>query len=67
MLPLMHHLVGAQEIQRMLGVSRQRVYQLTDAADFPDPVAVLAAGKVWHREDVETWAHAKGRDVRDDT
>ena len=51
----------------MLGVSRQRVYQLTDAADFPDPVAVLAAGKVWHREDVETWAHAKGRDVRDDT
>jgi predicted DNA-binding transcriptional regulator AlpA len=30
-----HHLVGAQEIARMLGVGRQRVYQLTSREDFP--------------------------------
>ena len=45
----------------MLGLSRQRVFQLTSAAGFPPPAAVLAAGKVWKRADVEEWARAHGR------
>lgn len=59
----MHHLVGAQEIAHMFGVSRQRVQQLTSRADFPAPAVVLAAGKVWHTEDVERWAASQGRKI----
>lgn len=55
------HLVGAAEIGRMLGVSRQRVQQLTRRKDFPEPEVVLAAGKIWKRTDIEKWAHARGR------
>jgi prophage regulatory protein len=57
----MHHLVGAQEVARMLGVSRQRVSQLTTREDFPAPAVVLAAGKVWHTEEVEAWIEARNK------
>lgn len=56
-------LVGPAEIARMLGVSRQRVQQLTSGPGFPAPVASLAMGKVWHRSDVEAWAIADGRAI----
>lgn len=59
-----HHLVALSEIQRMLGVSRQRVDQLTRRADFPAPTAVLDVGRVWLREDVERWARERGRTIR---
>ena len=49
------NLVGAHEIRDMLGVSRQRVYQLAGRADFPRPFATLAQGKIWLVEDVEAW------------
>jgi predicted DNA-binding transcriptional regulator AlpA len=48
-------LVGAYEIRDLLGVSRQRVYQLTGRADFPEPVAHLTQGKVWTLDDIEAW------------
>jgi predicted DNA-binding transcriptional regulator AlpA len=48
-------LVGAHEIRGMLGVSRQRVYQLVKRSDFPRPVAELAQGKVWTLADIEAW------------
>jgi predicted DNA-binding transcriptional regulator AlpA len=60
----MNHLVGTHEIAQMLGVSRQRVFQLTAKDDFPRPTAELAMGQVWLREDVVKWAQATGRDVR---
>lgn len=50
-------LVGVHEIAALLGVSRQRVHQLAARKDFPKPLAVLHAGKVWRRRDVEAWAH----------
>lgn len=56
-----HHLVGAQEIGAMLGVGRQRVYQLASRDDFPKPVVTLAMGKVWSREDVEKWAKKRSK------
>ena len=58
-------LVGAQEIADLLGVSRQRVYQLANLPDFPRPVADLAQGRVWLRADVVAWAKGKGR-LQDD-
>ncbi len=49
------------EIARILGVSRQRVYQLIDAYDdFPPPVAALAVGRIWSRSAVEEWNRLHG-------
>jgi prophage regulatory protein len=53
------HLMGAHEIRvRLGGVSRQRTYQITSRADFPEPLAELEQGKVWRAEDVEAWISA---------
>lgn len=55
-------LMGQAEIADRLGVSRQRVQQLIARPDWPEPLAVLAMGKVWRTEDVERWIseHRKG-------
>ena len=48
--------VGAREIERWFGVSRQRVQQLIARPDWPAPCAVLAMGKIWLHEDIAAWA-----------
>ena len=48
-------LIGAHEIRDLLGVSRQRVYQLATQSDFPKPVATLAQGKIWMVDDIAAW------------
>ena len=57
-------LVGPHEIRAMLGVSRQRVYQLATRSDFPKPVAELAQGKVWMLADIAAWisVHRAGQE-----
>ena len=55
------NLVGTTEIGQMLGVSRQRAAQLAQGEGFPEPVATIAAGRIWMRADVEAWARAAGR------
>lgn len=53
--------VGVPEIAQILGVSRQRVYQLIDTyEDFPAPVATLAVGRIWSRTAVEEWNQLHG-------
>lgn len=61
-----HHLIGAAEIGKLFGISRQRVQQLTAKPDFPAPVAELAMGKVWESTDVHQWGVATGRLVPED-
>ncbi|HVA05479.1 MAG TPA: hypothetical protein VNG12_01940 [Acidimicrobiales bacterium] len=56
-------LVGAAEIASLFGVSRQRVDQLTRAEGFPEPVAELASGRIWNRDEVIAWAEATGRTI----
>ena len=55
-------LVGLTEIAERLGVSRQRADQIvrTDPA-FPEPAAVITAGRIWRRSDVERWARKARR------
>lgn len=48
-------LMGAAEIQRRTGLSRNRVYQITSNRNFPEPYAVLTMGSVWAADDVENW------------
>lgn len=60
----MHHLVGVAEIADMLGVSRQRVNAIVQTHDdFPEPAAVLSAGRIWERSAIESWALQEGRDL----
>jgi predicted DNA-binding transcriptional regulator AlpA len=48
-------LMGPAEIGDRLGLSRQRVYILTNRYDFPRPRWELAMGKIWWAGDVEAW------------
>ncbi|QAY71795.1 DNA-binding protein [Xylanimonas protaetiae] len=55
--------MGSAEVTALLGVSKQRTYQLTGRPDFPAPVAELKMGKVWRTADVMQWAIEAGRAV----
>jgi predicted DNA-binding transcriptional regulator AlpA len=60
----MADLLGVTEVASLLGISRQRVQQLSETdLDFPKPTAFLARGRVWAKEDVEQWARATGREI----
>jgi hypothetical protein len=57
--------LGVTEIAEILGVSRQRVMQLRQRDDFPEPVAELAAGPVWKmfnlQRFIREWPRKPGR------
>jgi prophage regulatory protein len=55
--------VAAAEIALMLGLSRQRVTQLTGKADFPRELTTLTVGKIWRYADIKEWADRTGRAV----
>jgi predicted DNA-binding transcriptional regulator AlpA len=59
-------LLGVTEVAGLLGISRQRVQQLTETdPDFPEPTANMARGRVWSRDDIVEWARATGRTIQD--
>jgi prophage regulatory protein len=59
-------LMGAAEIQRRLGVGRNRVYQLTRDRDFPAPFQTLTMGSVWRKRDVEAWIREHRKTLAED-
>jgi predicted DNA-binding transcriptional regulator AlpA len=59
-------LMGLAEIAEFLGISRQRADQLARTVGFPAPIATLAGGRIWDRENVEQWARDTGRRPSDD-
>ncbi len=54
-------LMGLWEIEKKLGVSRQRVHQLTEHPAFPVAYDVIKAGRIWLAEDIEAWMQTTGR------
>ena len=52
---------GVSEVAAALAVTRQRVLQLRDRADFPDPVAELAIGPVWDLDAMGLWLGSGSR------
>jgi predicted DNA-binding transcriptional regulator AlpA len=66
--PTFPEVVGATEAARMLGVSRQRLYQLAERDDFPPPMVQLAAGPVWLTNSIRafegSWDRRPGRRAR---
>jgi predicted DNA-binding transcriptional regulator AlpA len=63
--PSLPGLVGTSEVAALLGVSRQRVSELSRAGHFPTPLATLASGPVWMKAAIarfaESWDRSPGR------
>lgn len=61
-------LVGVAEAARILEVTKQRVSQLMDSANFPRPAAILAATPVWLEGSIRafksSWDRKPGRPAR---
>ena len=51
-------LAGVAEAAEIMGWDKRRVITYIDRGHFPEPVASLAGGRVWLREDVEAYAAA---------
>jgi hypothetical protein len=49
-------LVGVSEAAEIMGWDKRRVITYIDRGHFPEPIASLAGGRVWLREDVEAYA-----------
>lgn len=54
-------LVGVSEAAAILGWDRRRVATYVERGAFPPPLATLASGRVWRREDVEAFARDRRR------
>ncbi len=50
------NLLRLVDIARLLGVTKQRAYQLSGRRRFPTPAATYAKGRLWRQSDVELWA-----------
>lgn len=48
--------VGVSEAAEIMGWDKRRVITYIDRGHFPDPIAALAGGRIWLREDVEAYA-----------
>jgi predicted DNA-binding transcriptional regulator AlpA len=48
-------LLNLQGVADTLGVSRQRVYQLMEKPDFPEPEQVIGDRRAWSAEKIVKW------------
>ncbi len=56
--------LGVTEVAALLGISRQRVDQLTHSdSDFPTAVVTLGRGRLWEKAAIEKWARESGRTI----
>jgi hypothetical protein len=49
-------LVGVAEAAAILRWDKRRIFTYLSRGSFPEPVAALASGRVWRREDIEAYA-----------
>lgn len=49
-------LAGVAEAAAIMGWDKRRVVTYLDRNRFPEPLAALASGRVWRRQDVEAFA-----------
>lgn len=55
-------LVGISEVAEMLGLPRQRIYEIArDRTDAPQPIQRLKAGPIWRKSDWSTFAASDWR------
>ena len=53
--------VGVSEAATILGWDRRRVATYVSRGAFPEPIAALASGRVWRREDIEAFGRDRVR------
>ena len=58
-------LVGTSELQQILGVSRQRIFQLVAGKGFPEPLTALRMGQIWDLDAICAWATRTGRTLHE--
>lgn len=51
-------IAGVAEAAEIMGWDKRRVVTYIDRGSFPEPIATLASGRIWLREDVEDYARA---------
>jgi predicted DNA-binding transcriptional regulator AlpA len=49
-------LVGVSEASDIMGWDKRRVITYIDRGHFPEPIAALAGGRIWLREEIEAYA-----------
>ena len=52
-------LVGVAEAAAILNWDKRRVFTYISRGSFPEPVAMLASGRIWRRTDIEDYAKAR--------
>lgn len=66
--PSTPELLAATDVAELLGVSRQRVWQLQERPEFPEPYVRLGSGPVWTRPAIErfaeSWERKPGRPAK---
>jgi len=55
-LEVIPQVVGVAEAAEILGWDKRRVVTYIDRGSFPEPLTALASGRIWLREDVESYA-----------
>ena len=55
-LEVIPQVAGVAEAAEILGWDKRRVVTYIDRGSFPEPITALASGRIWLREDVETYA-----------
>lgn len=58
-------LVGTAELEHLVGVSRQRIFQLKSGPDFPAPITALRGGEIWDLAAIRSWAARVGRTLNE--
>ena len=54
-------LVGVAEAAELLGWDKRRVFTYISRGAFPEPLALLASGRVWRKRDIEEYARVRRR------
>jgi hypothetical protein len=49
-------IVGVAEAAEIMGWDKRRVVTYLDRGQFPEPLTSLASGRIWLRDDIETFA-----------
>jgi len=55
---IMPPLAGVAEAAEIMGWDKRRVITYVSRGSFPKPVAALASGRVWRREDIEAYSRS---------
>jgi len=48
-------LVGVAEAAALLGWDKRRVFTYISRGSFPEPIAMLASGRVWRKSDIDEY------------